>query len=281
MYLKVSNGVGLRPRQAPKEVPMREMPELTFGQYWLVFNMLSLTIAGMLAAFVFFLLARSYVAPRYHIALYLSALIVFIAGYHYLRIFESWIGAYQLQDGVYVPTGKPFNDFYRYADWLLTVPLLLLELILVLGLTAARTWNLSLKLVVASVLMLALGYVGEVNTEAGPRTLWGALSSIPFFYILYVLWVELGQAIREAKFGPRVLELLNATRYVLLMSWGFYPIAYALGTWLPGGAAQEVAIQIGYSLADLIAKPIYGLLVFAIARAKSLEEGFGAEARAA
>jgi len=79
---------------------MRMLPELSFGGYWLVFNMLSLTIAGMLAAFVFFLLARSYVAPRYHIALYLSALIVFIAGYHYLRIFESWVGAYQLQGGV-------------------------------------------------------------------------------------------------------------------------------------------------------------------------------------
>ncbi len=260
---------------------MREMPVLSFGEYWLVFNMLSLTIAGMLAAFVFFLLARSYVAPRYHIALYLSALIVFIAGYHYLRIFESWVGAYQLQEGSYVPTGKPFNDFYRYADWILTVPLLLLELILVLGLSTARTWNLSLKLVIASLLMLGLGYVGEVNTEPGPRTLWGVLSTIPFAYILYVLWVELGQAIREGKYGARVLELLNATRLVLLMSWGFYPIAYALGTWLPGGAAQEVAIQVGYSLADLIAKPIYGLLVFAIARAKSLEEGFGVEAKAA
>ncbi len=74
-----------------------------------------------------------------------------------------------------MPTGKPFNDFYRYADWLLTVPLLLLELILVLGLSAARTWNLGIKLVVASVLMLGLGYVGEVNTEPGPRTLWGCL----------------------------------------------------------------------------------------------------------
>ncbi|MFN4073608.1 MAG: bacteriorhodopsin [Thermus sp.] len=255
-------------------------PDLSYGQYWLVFNVLSLTIAAMGAAAVFFILARSYVAPRYHIALYLSALITLIAGYHYLRIFESWVGAYQLVDGVYTFSGKPFNDFYRYADWLVTVPLLLLELILVLGLSAARTWNLSLKLVVASVLMLGLGYVGEVNTEPGPRTLWGALSSIPFFYILYVLWVELSQAVREGRYGPRVLELLNATRFVLLMSWGFYPIAYALGTWLPGGAGQEVAIQVGYSIADLIAKPIYGLLVFAIARAKSLEEGFTEEAKA-
>lgn len=257
------------------------LPELGYGQYWLVFNVISLTIAAMLAAGIFFLLVRSYIAPRYHIALYLSALIVFIAGYHYLRIFESWVGAYQLQGGVYVPTGKPFNDFYRYADWLLTVPLLLTELILVLGLPEAKTRTLIWRLVIAAVLMLGLGYVGEINREPGPRTLWGGLSTLPFLYILWVLWVELSQALREARFGPRVLELVNATRYVLLMSWGFYPIAYALGTWLQGGAAQEVSIQVGYSVADLISKPIYGLLVYAIARAKTLEEGLGGEARTA
>ncbi|MGQ9693017.1 MAG: bacteriorhodopsin [Thermaceae bacterium] len=255
-------------------------PELSFGQYWLVFNVLSLTIAAMFAAGIFFLLARSYVASRYHIALYLSTLIVFIAGYHYFRIFESWVGAYHLQGGVYVASGKPFNDFYRYADWLLTVPLLLLELILVLGLPEGKTRSLAWKLVIASVLMLGLGYVGEVNTEPGPRTLWGTLSTIPFIYILWVLWVELSQTLREARFGPRVLEMVNSTRYVLLMSWGFYPIAYALGTWLPGGATQEVAVQVGYSIADLIAKPIYGLLVYSIARAKTLEEGGVKEAAA-
>lgn len=258
------------------------LPELSFGQYSLVFNVISLTIAAMLASGIFFLLARSYVGPRYHIALYLATLIVFIAGYHYFRIFDSWVAAYQLQGEVYVPTGKPFNDFYRYADWLITVPLLLTELILVLALPAAKTRTLIWRLVIAAVLMLGLGYVGEVNVEPGPRTFWGVLSTIPFLYILWVLWVELGRVLREARSGARVLELVNVTRYVLLMSWGFYPIAYALGTWLPGGAAQEVAIQVGYSVADLIAKPIYGLLVFAIARAKTLEEeGLAEQARTA
>jgi bacteriorhodopsin len=260
---------------------MKEMVELGFSQYWLVFNLLSLTIAGMLGAFVFFILARSYVLPKYHIALYLSAIIVFIAGYHYLRIFESWTGAFTLQDGKYVPTGKPFNDFYRYADWLLTVPLLLLELILVLGLPREKTRSLGTKLVVAAILMLALGYPGEASRDLGARNLWGILSSIPFVYILYVLWGELGQALKEARYGEKVLSLLSTTRLVLLLSWGFYPIAYALGTWLPGGGDQEVAIQIGYSIADLTAKPLYGILVYSIARAKSLEEGFGLEAQKA
>lgn len=260
---------------------MKDLVELSFSQYWLVFNMLSLTIAGMLGAFVFFFLARSYVLPKYHIALYLSAVIVFIAGYHYLRIFESWVGAFTLQDGKYVPTGKPFNDFYRYADWLLTVPLLLLELILVLGLPADKSRSLGFRLVVAAILMLALGYPGEASRDITTRNIWGVLSSIPFFYILYVLWGELSQVLKEARYGEKVLSLVNTTRWVLLMSWGFYPIAYALGTWLPGGAAQEVAIQIGYSLADLIAKPIYGVLVYSIARAKSLEEGFSLETQKA
>lgn len=253
------------------------LPELSYGQYWLVFNVLSLTIAAMGAAGVFFILARSYVAPRYHLALYLSTLVVFVAAYHYFRIFNSWVEAYSLQNGVYKPTGQPFNDFYRYADWIVTVPLLLLELIFVLGLSAQKTQSLAVRLVVAAMLMLGLGYVGEVSRDPGVRTLWGGLSTIPFLYILYILWVELSRALQEARFAPRVLELVNGTRFLLLLSWGFYPIAYALGTWLPGGAGQEVAIQVGYSVADILAKPLFGLYIFAIARNKTLsEEAVGA-----
>lgn len=107
------------------------LPELSFGQYQLVYNAVSLTLAVMAASAVFFILARSYVAPRYQIALYISATVVFIAAYHYFRIFNSWSEAYTLSNGVYKPTGIAFNDAYRYADWLATVPLLLTELVLV------------------------------------------------------------------------------------------------------------------------------------------------------
>ncbi len=71
------------------------MPELTAGQYSLVFNMLSLAIASMFASFVFFVLVRNDVAPKYRGSLVASALVVFIAGYHYFRIFNSWEAAYQ------------------------------------------------------------------------------------------------------------------------------------------------------------------------------------------
>lgn len=72
------------------------MPELSFGQYQLVYNLLSLTIATFFASFVFYVLVRQDIAPRYRGSIIASALVVFIAGYHYYRIFGSWEAAYQL-----------------------------------------------------------------------------------------------------------------------------------------------------------------------------------------
>ena len=107
---------------------------LSPGQFSLVYNMLSLAIASMLGSFAFFVMARSMVSAKYRPALVMSALVVGIAGYHYLRIFNSWEGAYELNAaGVYASTGHPFNDAYRYVDWLLTVPLLVAELIAVMA----------------------------------------------------------------------------------------------------------------------------------------------------
>ena len=81
----------------------------------------------MLASFLFFIFSRQELSARFRPAMVMSALVVFITGYHYLRIFSSWHDAYRLVNGVYQSTGMPFNDAYRYVDWLLTVPLLCAE----------------------------------------------------------------------------------------------------------------------------------------------------------
>lgn len=250
------------------------LPELSFSQYWLVFNVLSLTVAVMGASGIFFLMARNHVAPKYHIALYLSALVVFIACYHYFRIFESWKEAYTItQAGSYVPSGKPFNDFYRYADWIVTVPLLLTELVYVLALSRDKTNSLIARLVIAAILMLLLGYPGEIEREnMTMRTVWFVLSCIPFFYILYVLYGELGRVVAQAKFAPRVNQLIGTTRTLLVISWLFYPLAYLAPMVGVSGAVGELALQIGYSIADLTAKPLFGLLLYIIAREKTLAE---------
>ena len=251
------------------------MPTLSFGQYQLVYNTLSLAIAAMLGSFIFFVIGRGQLAAKYRPALVMSSLVVAIAGYHYVRIFESWHAAYALHDGLYVATGAPFNDAYRYVDWLLTVPLLVAELVAVLALDKAIRGKLMAKLVVASVAMIALGYPGEVSSDMTTRGIWGGLSAVPFAYILYVLWVELTKA--SAKDSAEVRVLLRNARLLILGTWGFYPIAYLMPQLGIGGASAQVALQVGYSIADIAAKCGYGVMIFHIARAKMASEGAVAE----
>jgi len=247
------------------------MPELSFGEYQLVYNALSLAIAAMLGSFVFFVMARGQLSHKYRPAMIMSSLVVGIAGYHYLRIFNSWDEAYVLTEaGTYAATGAPFNDAYRYVDWLLTVPLLVAELVAVLALSSAVRGKLMAKLVIASVLMIGLGYPGEIATDTTSRVVWAVLSTIPFLYILKVLYGELGAAAQNN--SERVRVLLRNTQLLLLGTWGFYPIAYMLPMLGIGGSTAEVGLQLGYSIADITAKCGYGVMIYAIAKAKMDDE---------
>ncbi|KAJ3048759.1 hypothetical protein HK102_012638 [Quaeritorhiza haematococci] len=231
------------------------------------------------AAALFLFLSRSQVAPSYRPALLVSGIVVSIAFYHYFMIRHSWEAAYVFADGKYLPTGKPFNDFYRYADWMLTVPLLMVELVAVLGLTNQASRPLLVKLVIAAALMIGLGYPGEVISTPDrwtERVVWGALSSVPFFYILYVLWVELTKSLEIQP--PQARRLIEVARLVILITWSVYPIAYALGGTTSalaaksgdgGDASYVVALQIGYAIADITAKAGFGVLIYFIARAKT------------
>jgi bacteriorhodopsin len=251
-----------------------ELPTLSFQQYTLVYNMLSFTFACMLASFVFFVLARNYVGEKYRLSIVVSALVVGIAAYHYWQIFGSWQAAFVADGANMAPSGTPFNDAYRYVDWMLTVPLLMVELVAVLALTSDKARPLLTKLAVAAFLMIVLGYPGEMMRDDtsvfSGRGFWGLLSTIPFVYILYVLWVELGQTIKEE--SGKVKILVRNIRLLTLATWGFYPIAYMAPFYGLGGAGGEVFLQLGYSVADILAKCGYGLLIFSIARQKTRED---------
>lgn len=253
------------------------LPIISAADYMLVYNMFSLTIAAMMAAFAFFVMGQQRVAPKYRISLMVSALVVGIAGYHYFRIFGSWESAFVMAGDSYVASGVPFNDAYRYVDWLLTVPLLLVELVLVLSIVREKSGPLLTKLSIAAVLMIALGYPGEImafedKTLFGAYGLWGTLSSIPFAYILYVLWAELGAATGNQP--DRVKVLFSNMRLLLLATWGFYPIVYCLPFLGLDPTQAVVSVNVGYAVADILAKAAYGVMIYAVAREKSINEGF-------
>ena len=119
--------------------------------------------------------------------------------------------------------------------------------------------------------MIALGYPGETSTATGTRILFWVLSMIPFLYTLYVLFVELGASL--AKQPAEVRGLLRLARVVTLITWSFYPLAYAYKTLSTSSATGEVVAQLGYSIADITAKAGFGLIIYMIARTKSDPEG--------
>lgn len=245
--------------------------ELSVPQFTLVANMFSFTIATLGAAALFFFMARPQVAPKYRPALMVSGLVCAIATYHYFRIYESWEAAYALTGGIYAATGAQFNDAYRYADWILTVPLLMVELIAVLALPKSEGRSLLVRLSIAAALMIGLGYPGEVSEDSTTRWIFWGLSMVPFLYILYVLFAELTRSLVRQPSAVR--SLVNAARAVVLVTWSFYPIAFAIQT-IAGAASAggEVGLQIGYTIADITAKAGFGLLIYFIARAKTLAD---------
>jgi bacteriorhodopsin len=255
--------------------------ELDYSQYQTVYNVLSLALASMLATFIFLLVVQGRVLPRYRQALVVSAMVCLIAAYHYYRIFNSFTGSYVAVDEgtaaagfdamTYVlVNGEGFNEGYRYVDWLLTVPLLLFETIAVLALPRAVRKSMLLKLIPASVLMIVLGYPGEIAVDNVTKGVWGALSTIPFLYILYVLFVELSRAAKDQP--KQVGKDLNGLRWLLLATWGVYPISYMIPMFGIEGADAFVWRQVGYSVADVLAKCLFGLLIYKIAREKSADD---------
>ncbi|MDZ7789292.1 MAG: bacteriorhodopsin-like [Xanthomonadales bacterium] len=250
----------------------------TIGQFSLVYNMFSFTVATMAAATLFFWLNRSQVAPEYRTAITISGLVTFIALYHYFRIFESWGAAYDIDlvaGTISASTTYAYNEAYRYVDWLLTVPLLLIELILVMNLSRSETITKGTRLALLAALMIILGYPGEVATSDGQRWLWGVLSMIPFLIIIYELFIGLSRAIEDQPVEAR--GLIKLARNLTVAAWFFYPVVYFLPLVVPleGGTAKAI-LEVGYSIADIVAKALFGVLIYQIAVRKSALKGFQA-----
>jgi bacteriorhodopsin len=243
------------------------MDVISPGQFSLVYNAFSFTIAVMGAATVFFFVSRSQVAPPYRTAVTVTGLVTLIALYHYMRIFASWEGAYTLVDGTMQQTGAKFNDAYRYVDWLLTVPLLLVELILVMRLSGAETRSKATKLGLLAALMVLLGYPGEISSDPNTRWLWWSLAMVPFAVIVYDLFVGLKASIASQPAQAR--GLISAARWLTVVSWLFYPVVFVFPMIGFTGGAATTAVQVGYTVADVVAKAVFGVLIFMIAVRKS------------
>ena len=258
--------------------------ELTYSQFQTVYNVTSFALAAMLATFIFLLVVQGRVLPRYRQALVVSAMVCLIAAYHYYRIFDSFRHSYIAMDEGTAATafnamsyalvnGEGFNEGYRYVDWLLTVPLLLVETVAVLALARSAQSSMLKRLVPAAGAMILLGYPGDARLDLFGLSgmMWGVLSCIPFVYILYVLFVELSKSLERQ--SEAVRKKVSLLRVLLVASWLVYPVTFFIAQGATGFDPMSfVNREVGYTIADVTAKCVFGLIIFTIARIKSAED---------
>merc|ERR1711879_592901 len=252
------------------------MFEMTDICYQAVYNTLSFSLASMMATTMYLWFRAGAVKDKYKSAVYISGLVTFIAAYHYIRIFDSWVGAYGYKKGQASPdrTGVPFNDAYRYMDWLLTVPLLLIEILLVMKLDE-ETYNKKAKVLgIGSALMIVSGYYGEltVSGDLTPRWVCWFLSMSFFCYIVFELLVGLKGA-TDSETDPLIKGKIKSAQVMTVISWCTYPIVYLFPMFGLSGGEAVVGIQVGYCISDINSKCGVGLVIYQITYAKSNKEG--------
>jgi sensory rhodopsin len=219
---------------------------------------------AMMAASVFFFLSMGTVDGKWKTSLLVSGLITFIAAVHYYYMRDYW-GAIGES-----PT------FFRYVDWVLTVPLMCVEFYLILRAAGAKQ-GLLWKLIFASVGMLVTGYVGEAiyGTES-VSWVWGAISGAFYFYIVYLIWAGEAKKLADQS-TPAVQKAHNVLCWFVLVGWAIYPLGYILGT--AGGffgaqvsadlEAAVASMNIVYNIGDAINKIGFGLVIYTLATTMS------------
>merc|ERR1712072_1184897 len=167
-------------------------------------------------------------------------------------------------------TGIPFNDAYRYMDWLLTVPLLLMEIVSVMNLPAEEANSKCWSLGVGSALMIISGYKGVLvlNGDLSPRWASWCISMCFFLWVVHTLLVGLSDA-TNSETDPGVKKMIGNAQVWTCISWCTYPIVYTLPMMGVTGSAAVVWIQIGYCVSDIISKCGVGLMIYQITIAKS------------
>jgi bacteriorhodopsin len=230
----------------------------------------------MMATTMYLWFRSTAVHDKFKSAVLISGLVTFIAAYHYLRIFNSWVEAYAYSVDKADPalTGVPFNDAYRYMDWLLTVPLLLIEILLVMNLDEETYSSKSKTLGVGSALMIVSGYYGELTVSGDLTSRWicWALSMVFFCYIVFELLVGL-KAATESETDPVVKGKIELAKLMTVVSWCTYPIVYLFPMLGIAAADAVVSIQIGYCASDIISKCGVGLVIYQVTYAKSNKAG--------
>ena len=208
---------------------------------------------AMIASTAFFFLEGNSVAKHWQTSVRVAGLVTLIAAVHYYYMRAVWI-----------QTGENPN-VYRYIDWLLTVPLQMVEFYLILAAVGAATAGMFWRLLIGTLVMLIAGFLGEngsINATVG-----FIVGMAGWIYILYEVFAGEAAQANASSNSKAQQSAYNAMKWIVSIGWSIYPIGYFLG-YLAGGT-DENALNAIYNLADIINKIAFGLVIWAAAKSES------------
>ena len=211
---------------------------------------------ALVASTAFFFLERDRVVGKWKTSLTVSGLVTLVAAVHYFYMRDVWIATSS------TPT------VYRYIDWLITVPLLMIEFYLILSAIAKVPVGVFWRLLIGTLVMLVGGYVGE----AGYVGVWPAfiVGMAGWFYILYEIFLGEASKINANQAPANVQSAFKTMRLIVTFGWAIYPLGYFFG-YLAGSDPVESmkALNIVYNLADVLNKIAFGIIIWSVAVSES------------
>ena len=212
--------------------------------------------AAMLCSAVFFFFERGEVAPKWRTSVTVAGLVTFIAFFHYYYMREAWGGALASGDLTQL----------RYIDWLITVPLQIVEFYLILKVVGKVSSGLFWQLLIASIVMLVGGLLGEMGTIN--EVVGFVIGMIGWLYVVYLIFAG-GAAKASNESGNQAVQTaFNSMKLIVLVGWAIYPIGYIIGNMIDVTNGTQT-MNIIYNFADLINKTAFGLVIWAAAKQDS------------
>jgi len=215
---------------------------------------------ALIASTAFFFLERDRVSAKWKTSLTVSGLVTLVAAVHYFYMRDVWT-----LDGS-TPT------VFRYIDWLITVPLLMIEFYLILSAVKKVPVGIFWRLLVGTLVMLVGGYLGESGyINVLPAFIIGMLG---WGYILYEIFLGEASKINASSSPPSVQSAFKTMRWIVSVGWSIYPLGYFFG-YLTGlnPADSANALNITYNLADVVNKIAFGMIIWNVAITETENSG--------
>ncbi|MDG1466751.1 MAG: bacteriorhodopsin-like, partial [Alphaproteobacteria bacterium] len=207
---------------------------------------------ALVASTAFFFMETQRVSAKWKTSLTVSGLVTLVAAVHYFYMRDVWVG-----------TGET-PTVYRYIDWLITVPLLMVEFYIILRACTAVAGGVFWKLMIGSLVMLVGGYLGEAGYMNA--TLGFVIGMVGWIYILYEIFA--GEASKASEEAPEsVRNAFSTMRWIVTIGWAIYPIGYFMG-YMAGGVDAN-SLNIIYNLADVLNKIAFGVIIWNVAVTES------------